>query len=205
MFYEMFTWTLKPDTVPQLEARFEEALRHRLKYSELAAFWHTDIGPLNQVIHLWPYESFKHRADVYAQTAKDPHLPARTSEFIVSAESEIYYPAPFSPKLGGGKKLGSVYEMRIYQHAPRSMAKVIKLWAESMPERLTLSPAAACLWCDIGVINRWIHIWPYADMEEREWVRVQAARLKGWPPDCLEYMVSQENKILSPASFSPTA
>jgi hypothetical protein len=205
MFYEVMTWTLKHDTVPQLEARFEEALPHRLKYSELAAFWHTEIGPLNQVIHVWPYENFKHRADVHAHVAKDPHLSGRLAEFIVAAESEIYCLAPFSPKLGGGKKLGSIYEMRIYQHSPRSMQKVIKRWAESMPDRLAISPVAACLWCEIGVINRWVHIWPYADMEDRERVRLEAAKLKTWPPDSLEYMVRQENRILIPASFSPTA
>jgi hypothetical protein len=205
MFYEMITWTLKPDTVPLLEARFAEGLPRRLQYSELAAFWHTDIGPLNQVIHVWPYEDYRQRTDVQARLAKDPSWSSPLAEFIVAAESEIYYPAPFSPRLGGGKKMGGVYEMRIYQHSPRSMQKVIKRWAESMPDRLAISPVAACLWCEIGMINRWVHLWPYADMEERERVRVAAVKLKTWPPDCLEYMDRQESKILIPAPFSPMA
>ena len=29
----------------------------RAKVSPLAAFWHTEVGPLNRVIHVWPYEN----------------------------------------------------------------------------------------------------------------------------------------------------
>jgi hypothetical protein len=28
----------------------------REKHSKLGAFWHTEFGPLNQVIHVYPYE-----------------------------------------------------------------------------------------------------------------------------------------------------
>jgi len=205
MIYEVFTWTLKPDSVAHIEARFEEFLPHRLRYSELAAFWHTEIGPLNQVIHIWSYENFRHRSEVYARMAKDANLPPKASEFIISMESEIYNPAPFSPKLGGGKRLGNIYEMRIYQHKPRSIPTVINRWAEAMPERLELSPVAACMWSEIGGLNRWMHIWPYADMEERAHIRKQASKLKTWPPKAIEFMISMQNKILSPASFSPMA
>ena len=171
----------------------------------MAAFWHTDIGALNQVIHVWPYEDYRHRKEVYASMGNKLDLDPKIAEFIVSMESEIYIPAHFSPELGGEKKLGNIYEMRIYQHKPRSMPTVVDRWAEALPERLTLSPIAACMWTDIGSLNRWVHIWPYADMEERAQIRVQASKLQTWPPKALEYMVSMQNKILSPASFSPMA
>jgi hypothetical protein len=85
------------------------------------------------------------------------------------------------------------------------MPKVINRWAEALPERLKLSPIAACMWSEIGSLNRWMHIWPYTDMEERGRIRAQASQLDTWPPKALEFMVSQQNKILSPASFSPMA
>ena len=49
--YEFRTYTLKPGTVAQAEKNFGEALPERIKVSPLAAFWHTEIGPLNQIIH----------------------------------------------------------------------------------------------------------------------------------------------------------
>src|SRR6266550_670972 len=56
MIVEMRTYTLNPGTTPEFEKRFAEALPNRTKLSPLAAFWHTEVGPLNQVIHVWPYE-----------------------------------------------------------------------------------------------------------------------------------------------------
>jgi len=51
MIYEMRTYDLVPRTVPEVEKRFGEVYEYRKRYSELAAFWHTEIGPLHQVIH----------------------------------------------------------------------------------------------------------------------------------------------------------
>ena len=59
MIYEVRTYDLKPGTVASYEEKFGEALPHREKYSKLAAFWHTEIGPLNQIIHVWPYENLE--------------------------------------------------------------------------------------------------------------------------------------------------
>ena len=101
MIYEIRTYTLTPGSIPEFEKRFEKSLTNRLKYSELDAFWHTDIGPLNQVIHVWPYENLEHRAETRQRAVQEPDWPPNTGEFIVSMQSEIFKPASFSPKLGG--------------------------------------------------------------------------------------------------------
>ena len=53
MIIEMRTYTLKPGTLAEAEKRFGEALPIREKYSKLAAFFHSEIGPLNQIIHIF--------------------------------------------------------------------------------------------------------------------------------------------------------
>ena len=63
MIYDVRTYDLTPWSVPEFERRFGAALPERLKISPLGAFWHTDIGPLNRVVHVWPYESFDHMRD----------------------------------------------------------------------------------------------------------------------------------------------
>ena len=70
MIIEMRTYTLKPGNIPTFEERFASALHIREKFSRLAAFWHTEVGPLNQVIHVWPYESLDQRAGVRAEASK---------------------------------------------------------------------------------------------------------------------------------------
>ena len=72
MIYEMRTYDLKPHSVPEVEQRFAEAYEIRKKHSLLSAFWHTEIGPLNQIIHIWQYDNLQHRADTRAAAAKDP-------------------------------------------------------------------------------------------------------------------------------------
>jgi hypothetical protein len=204
--YEIRTYTIKPGSTAEFESRFGQAVPAREKYSPLAAFWHTEAGPLNQVIHVWGYEDLQHRAQVRAKAAEDPNWPPKVQEFIVSMESEIFVPPPFSPALGGGKKLGNVYEMRIYQYQPGSIPTVIQRWEEALQGgRLNLSPIAACMSSEIGKLNVWIHIWPYANMEERNRIRAESQKLSTWPPKTREFLASQQTKILIPAAFSPTA
>jgi hypothetical protein len=121
-------------------------------------------------------------------------------------ESQIFIPAPFCPKIGGGQKLGNIYEMRIYQYQPGSIPTVIERWGEALQGgRLDLSPIAACMYSEIGGLNVWIHIWPYKDLAERARIRAESQKLDSWPPKTREFLVSQETKILVPAACSPMA
>ena len=56
MIFEMRTYRLQPGSVPEVEKRFAEALTERVKVSPLGAFFHTEVGPLNHIIHIWPYD-----------------------------------------------------------------------------------------------------------------------------------------------------
>ena len=132
MIYEVRSYMLKPGTVADCEQRFAEAIPYREKYSPLGAFWHTEIGPLNQIIHVWPYENLQQRTEIRAQAMKDPHWPPKILDMVESMESEIFIPAPFMQPLGK-RKLGNVYEMRTYMYKPGSMPEVLARWAEAIP------------------------------------------------------------------------
>src|SRR6266478_6413501 len=56
MIIEMRTYRLKPGSVADAEKRFAEGLKERVRVSPLGAFFHTEVGPLNRIIHCWPYE-----------------------------------------------------------------------------------------------------------------------------------------------------
>ncbi len=150
MIYEVRTYTLKPGGVEQFEKNFAEALPYREKYSKLGAFWHTEFGPLNQVIHVWPYEDLKHRQEVRDAMAHDSELqqfrPA--PGVIVGQESEIYIPAPFMRPMGGDQALGSFYEMRTYTFLPGAIPQLIESWAQAVPHREEYSPLAAGMYTE---------------------------------------------------------
>ena len=202
MIYEVRTYTLEPGTVAQFEAGFAEALPHREKYSPLAAFWHTDIGPLNQVIHVWPYENLGERERIRAAAAQDPHWPPADLSMIQTMESEIWNPASFMRPMGGGQELGGVYEMRVYTYKPGSMPELLRRWEKALPWREQFSPCAAAMHSELGGLNRWMHIWPYRDLNHREEVRKASAGTPNWPSGA-PGRIRQENKIMIPAAFSP--
>lgn len=202
MLDEIRTYDLKPRSVPEFENRFGEKLPGRLAYSPLGGLWHTEAGPLNQVVHIWPYEDLKQRTDVRARTVADGAWPPNTGEFIENMQSDIFIPAPFMTPLGE-RKIGPLYEMRIYTYAPGDMSKVIEAWGNRIEERVTYSPLAGAWYSDIGSLNKWVHMWAYESFEQRLKVR-QETRDKGvWPPPGGVAPLKQESKILFPAACSP--
>ena len=116
--------------------------------------------------------------------------------------SEIWNPAPFMRPMGGDQALGNIYEMRTYSYEPGSIPELLRRWAEAIPYREEFSPLAAGMWTEFGALNRWLHIWPYKDMADRENVRTEAAKIPQWPSGA-PGRVKQENKIVVPSSFSP--
>src|SRR5438093_9124223 len=96
MIYEMRTYTLRPGAVGEFEERFAKRHPLREKHSKLGAFWHTDFGPLNQVVHVCPYEDLQHRLAVREALARDSALariPGGRAAFV-APEAEIMIPAP---------------------------------------------------------------------------------------------------------------
>ena len=62
---------------------------------------------------------------------------------------------------------------------------------------------AAAMYTELDGLNKWVHIWPYKDMQERDQIRAEALESPHWPPGTGKYLVSMENKIMVPSSFSP--
>ncbi len=202
MLYEIRSYILQPGAMPQFEKEFAEALPHREKYSKLAGCWHTEIGPLNQIIHMWGYDDLKHRTEVREAAMKDPHWPPNDGHLIVQQESEIMVPAPFMSPIEPGH-YGHVYEMRMYNCAPGSMPEIMKRWGEKIPGREEFSKCFACGYTDLGTLSKLIHIWPYESMEERARIRQAAIDAGAWPPNSGEFINVMQNKIMVPSSFSP--
>ncbi len=202
MIYEMRTYTLRPGQVPEFEKRFGAAIPERTKHSPLGAFWHTEVGPLNQVVHIWPYKDTEERARVRQAAVSPGKWPPDVFDLIVSEESWLLNPAPFTRPMQPAT-MGNIYEMRMYTFKIGAIPEVIKRWGDAIADREKVSPLAGCFHTETGPLSLWIHIWPYADMNERSRLRAEAMKLPNWPPPTREFALKQENKILIPAEFSP--
>ena len=61
----------------------------------------------------------------------------------------------------------------------------------------------ACWTSERGGLNKFVHVWVYKDLNERNRIRVEFLKDPHWPPQTREWLVRQENKLLVLAAFSP--
>jgi NIPSNAP len=190
MIFEIRTYLLKPGTAPQAEQAFGERIEARAKLSRIAGFWRTEVGTLNQIIHIWPYKDLNERDQI--------------PDFVIDMESKILHPAPFSPAFEPGEH-GSLYEFRTYTYGPGAIPKVIEAWTPRIKERSAVSPLIFAGFTDIGALNQWVHVWAYKNMGDRETRRAQAMKPGQWPPPRHESVTlhKQTSTFAVPAKWSP--
>jgi hypothetical protein len=201
MIYEFRTYTLRPGTLSHFLQLFAEALPKRERFSQLAAFWHTEIGPLNEVIHVWPYENAHERTRIRAEAVKDGSWPPKTGELIVDMRAEIFDRLPFSPDLPP-RESGSVFEIRVDTLKPFTIPAMAEQWRRRLEAASEVNALIGLFASDVGVVNQWMHIWAYKSLDERVAIREKM----GGQPLCSaqgdSLVIRQETKLVRPAPFS---
>lgn len=101
MIVEMREYTLQAGKVPEYLKLYEregfEIQREILGH--LVGYYATEVGPaVNQVVHLWAYESFEDREQRRARLAADPGWQSylqKVRPMLVQQRNRIMKPAPF--------------------------------------------------------------------------------------------------------------
>src|SRR5262249_12774588 len=73
MIYELRTYTVRPGTIGDMVKAASTVSRDIRgdNFGKLEGYWFTEIGPLNQVLHLWSYSDLNERARLRAELAKN--------------------------------------------------------------------------------------------------------------------------------------
>jgi len=98
--YELRVYRCHPGKVPAYSDVMREALPVREQYSSPVGYWFTEIGPLNTVVHLWPYRDLAHRAEIRRALGADSAWQAavgRLMSLVQTQASKILVPTAFSP------------------------------------------------------------------------------------------------------------
>ena len=204
MIFEMRTYLMKPGSIPKVEELFGAGMPARTKLSRFGGFWRTEVGTLNQIIHVWPYKDVNERDHIRAEAIRTGVWPPKIADNVLEMESKILHPAPFSPAFDPGEH-GGIYEFRTYTYAAGMVPKVMDVWSKHVAARVALSPLIFAGYPDIGTLNQWVHVWAYKNMGERERIRGEAVAKGIWPPprDPSIVMLRQETLLAIPAKFSP--
>ena len=205
MLFELRTYGVKPGSVPEVEEGFAKALPTRMKYSPLVAFWHVEIGPLNQVLHLWRYDSLQERAEIRAAAANDPSgdWPPKVTHLLDTMENDILMPGPDNDPLDGPREWGDLYELRMYTYPAGAVRNVMKSFTEQLPRRKEMYPCGGLFMSELGQLNRFYQLWPYKNWAHRDEIRSQYMGTDIWPPHSDDHPVHQLVRHMVPAAFSP--
>lgn len=203
MIYEVRTYRVKPGNLSTWIGRYAEAYEDRKAFSALAASFTCEIGPLERMINIWPYENQAHREAVRAQAAGKGQWPPRGPEIVDEMRSEIFVPMDFCPEFPSGK-LGPVFEWRTYQLRVDGIPDIRAVWSEVIDERRKISPLVMAMHSENGALNRFVHIWAYESFAHRAEARAEAVRRKCWPPRSAPpgTIVAEDSMILMPTILS---
>jgi NIPSNAP protein len=210
MIHELRRYTIKPGKVAEYvekAASVGRAVRGD-RYGRLLGYWSSELGSLNQVVHLWEYADVAARAQARAGLAKEErwlkeYVP-RSQPLLVSQENMLLSPLdwyPFRPASGMG-----LYELRIYRFQPGKIGEWAKLAQTALPIREKYSAPVGFWQVEIGPLNSVVHLWPYRDGQHRAEVRKAVAADPAWQEVIARLyplLQAQESKVLIPASFSP--
>ena len=100
MFNEIRTYRLKNGAIPgYLKVVGEEGIEIQKKHlGHLFGYFLSEIGPINEIVHIWAYESLDDRSARRARLAADPAWQAflpKIRDLIEVADNKIMNAAPF--------------------------------------------------------------------------------------------------------------
>lgn len=210
MIYEVRTYRVRPHSVGEVERRLGEAYPDRSRFSPLAASFHSEIGPLNQVIQVWPYQDLAEREEVFSAVAGAGGWPPEIGDLITAESAEIFVPFAVSPEIRPGE-MGPFFELRLYTYADGDLPKIVEAWEAALPERLKWGPLVVVCSAEVGGVNKLLHIWPYKSLDDRWELRKRVRETGMWPPLAAARklglptykLLHQENRIVMPSFFSP--
>jgi hypothetical protein len=202
MLYDVTILTVRPGTTPQALPQVEKYLGEIKSAGRLLACWFTELGALNQIMLIREYES---ETAIVADrdAAVRSSNPYGIADLTTVCTSDTYRPFPIMQAMHAGAH-GPVFEVRTYALKPNGLAPTVELWNHAVPGRLKLSPLLAAMYSLGGAMPRFVHIWPYASLDDRQRIRGGAVTMGVWPPPGgPDQLLAQQADIYFAATFSP--
>jgi hypothetical protein len=209
MIHELRTYTVKTGTVAEVAKNAGTVSREIRgdKFGKLEGYWITDIGPLNQVMHLWSYADLNERARLRAELGKDPrwtkdYLPL-IRPHLVRQDIRLLNPVigPVAPAASG-----NIYELRAYRTRPGTSRQWADLFTAGLKAREKYSKIVGFWLTEAGQPNEVCHIWAYPDLNARAAARAGALKDAGWQEflgKSSPFLEEMHSTIMLPAAHSP--
>ena len=209
MINELRIYTLKAGSAPEV-AKNSGTVARAIRgdnYGKLEGYWLTEIGALNQVVHMWTYESLNDRARLRAELQKNKRW---TEEYIplirpYLVRQDIRLLNPIIP-LRAPATSGNVYELRYYRTSPGGQKPWLDAFTGALEVREKYSKIAGLWTTEAGQPNEVMHLWAYPDLNARTKARGDAVKDPGWQAFLKTgspLLDEMNNLIMVPSAHSP--
>jgi hypothetical protein len=210
MVYELRTYTLKPGSQAAMINAASTVSRDIRgdNYGKLEGYWSTEIGPLNQVLHMWSYKDYDERTKLRGELAKNPRWSSEYTPLIhpLLVRQDIRLLNAVRPPVAPATT-GNIYEFRNYRaKTGGAVRKWLDAFTAVLPAREKYSKIVGLWHTEAGQPNEACHLWAYPSLDARAEARAAVQKDPAWQeflkvgPPLLEEMHST---ILLPAPHSP--
>jgi hypothetical protein len=210
MIHELRIYTVKPgklQTVIDASGTVGQRIRATGDFGTLEGHFGSEIGRLNQYIHLWSYDSVD---DMRRKRAELSGLEAWRTEFgplmqphIIEQTIRLLDPV-IAMKTPATE--GNLYELRTYTVKVGRAVPWCALMAEHLHVREKYSMNCG-LWTTISPDpNQVVHLWAYESFEQRQAVRAQSQADPEWQAFLAEagpQIETMDSMLLLPSAYSP--
>ena len=183
MFHEVRTYTLIPGKVAEY-LRLAEGVGLPIRRNDcgtLVGWWVSEVGTLNQLVHIWSFNDLNERQSQRTVLMSRPgwteNYVSRVNALVRRRHVSIVVPVlPIRPPASAG----NVYELRTYRTHIGKAPEWLDLFKKALPTREKYSKNVALWQSEIGEQNEVMHLWAYRDLKERTDVRARAQQDPDW-------------------------
>jgi hypothetical protein len=210
MIYELRTYTVKPGGLGDMIKAASTVSRDVRgdNYGKLEGYWSTEIGPLNQVMHMWSYNSYEERTKLRAELAKNPRWTSEYTPLIfpLLVRQDVRLLNAIKPPVAPASS-GNIYEFRNYRtKTGGAVRQWIGHFTDVLPEREKYSKIVGLWQTETGQPNEVCHIWAYPSLNARAEARGAAMKDPAWQAFLAKGMPlldEMNSTIMLPAPHSP--
>lgn len=213
--YEMRTYSVHPQHYPTFVALSNKFMHLRTAHSKLVFYGATELGGVNEVVHIWEYDSLEHRASVRAKLAVDADWmqqyisqarPCWASQTNVLLEP-CYWAPVILPETRDKAPVYELVQRHMFASASRTWSDA---WSDALQDAMSADPAVDCLvgaWVStLGERDVVVELYKYASYAERD-ALVREQRTSEALAEALEELAvhvrKESARLLTPLPFSP--
>nr|XP_057920059.1 protein NipSnap homolog 3A [Doryrhamphus excisus] len=197
--YEFRTYKIHPDRTAAFLKLTNDKIHLRTAHSELIGYWCVEYGGLNQVFHVWKYDSFSQRAAVRSALAQDPcwmsEYISKAIPMLASQDNEVTTLLPWS-RLRAPPQEGGAFELASFKMCPGGAA----LWGRDLQDAITSHDApghahlVGTFRSELGQPDTVHALYWFENADKRHQVQRDTA---------VPHVHTRTNKLMFPCPFSP--